>query len=158
MRLPKIRKDRQKNSSRGAQLCWCSIDTVYSSARAQSIRCEVVLVFIRHGAQFHSCAIESCSVGGALLTSCWILSCPLAQKRRVQSFRFSLVTVHDWIVPNRSCTIDLMHKWPVLNFPYGHYVQWVWCTIVSVCNWTVPNRSCTIDAVYSWLVHNCIYG
>ena len=70
MRSTKIRKDRQKNSSRGAQLCWCSIDTVQSSARAQSIRCEVVLVLNRPGAKFHSYAIESCSAGGALLISC----------------------------------------------------------------------------------------
>ena len=70
MRSTNIRKDWQKNSSRGAQLCWCSIDTVHNCARAQSIRCEVVLVLNRHGAQFHSCAIESCSAGGALLTSC----------------------------------------------------------------------------------------
>ena len=70
MRSTKIRKDRQKNSSRGAQLCWCSIDTVHSPARAQSIGCEVVLVFNRHGAQFHLCAIESCTASGALLTLC----------------------------------------------------------------------------------------
>ena len=53
---------------------------VHSCARAQSIRCEVVLVLNRPGAQFHSCVIESCSVGGALLTPCWILSCPLSRK------------------------------------------------------------------------------
>ena len=70
MRSTKIRKDRQNNSSRGAQLCWCSIDAVHSSARAQMKRCEVVLMLNRHGAQFHSCATESCSAGGALLTSC----------------------------------------------------------------------------------------
>ena len=44
MRSTKIRKDRQRNTSRGAQLCSCSIDTVRSCTRAQSTRCSVLLV------------------------------------------------------------------------------------------------------------------
>ena len=70
MRSTKIRKDNQKNSSHGAQLCSCSIDTVHSCARAQSIQCEVVLVLNGPGAQFHACAMKSCSAGSAVLTSC----------------------------------------------------------------------------------------
>ena len=165
MRSTKIRKDRVKNSSRGAQLCSCSIDTVHSYARAQSIRCTVVLVLNRYGAQLYSCSMDT------------VHSCT-----RAQSIRCPISLVCNWIVLSRwytvnfvlnslvptcskngvcnrsgahlylcmtelcSCTIDSVHKWPVRNFPYRHCVQWVWCTIVSVCNWTVPNRSCTIDA------------
>ena len=58
MRSTKIRKDRVKNSSRGAQLCSCSIDTVHGCARAQSIRCTVVLELNRYGAQLYSCSID----------------------------------------------------------------------------------------------------
>ena len=63
-----------------AQLYSGPVDTMHSCTRAQSIQCTIVLFLSRHGTQLHSCAIESCSDGGALLTSCWILSCQLAQK------------------------------------------------------------------------------
>ena len=55
MRSTKIRKDRQKNSSRGAQLCWCSIDTVHSYSRAQLVRAQSV-VLNRYRAQ--SCGAQ----------------------------------------------------------------------------------------------------
>ena len=131
MRSTKIRKDRQNNSSRGAQFCWCSIDTVHNSARAQSIRCEVVLVLNRPGAQFHSCAIESCLAGGALLTSCWILSCLLSRK-----------TAYAIVPRNRvhtlctcTCTDTSEHRGTHLYLWQVHFVSERWCKCRIFGNW-----------------------
>ena len=98
MRSTKIRKDSQKNGSRGAQLCWCSIDTVRSCTRAQSTRCPVSLVcnwivlsrwctvnFVlnslvptcsknglcnRSGAHLYLCITESCLIARAQSIRC----------------------------------------------------------------------------------------
>ena len=99
MRSTKIWKDRQKNSSRGAQLQRCTVVLCMTEscliARAQSIRCTsdrcsiftTDTMFSEYGAQSYLCAVGPYPIGRAQSTWCTVGWCTIVSTGSVSSRR-----------------------------------------------------------------------